>query len=465
MVNTVRSTGTDIDNEDADGAEGSAAVPPAERQILTWRARLRRSLSIMRGNLLVLTLTRSSGMFARTMTFPYASLYVLALGGSPEQVGMINALSPLASLLVFPIGGYLADHRGRVGLLGWTSIAMGCIYGLYALAPSWPWLLAAALLVGFGVISLPANSAITADSLSPAERGRGISLSNFMSSAPAMAAPLVAAAVLASLGVDPGMRYLYAFLGLSYAAGGFVNLRLLRETTVPSGPRLRLAGIPRILRDTYTGVWPMLRALPASTRGLGAMVILAFIGNTVAAPFWVLYATQELGLATTTWGTVLLVEAIVRDVGYIPAGFLVDRLGRVRCMRLALIIALLAVPSFVFARGFVSVLAVRMAISAASAIYIPAGVALMADTVPRPLRGRTMAALGRGSVFLGSTGGGLGGPGLGYLVTIPAMVAAFSGGYLYAADPRLPWLVATITLASCLLVSVIVLREQENAEA
>jgi MFS family permease len=179
----------------------------------------------------------------------------------------------------------------------------------------------------------------------------------------------------------------------------------------------------------------------------------------------VLYATQELGLATTTWGTVLLVEAIVRDVGYIPAGFLVDRLGRVRCMRLALIIALLAVPSFVFARGFVSVLAVRMAISAASAIYIPAGVALMADTVPRPLRGRTMAALGRGSVFLGSTGGGLGGPGLGYLVTIPAMVAAFSGGYLYAADPRLPWLVATITLASCLLVSVIVLREQENAEA
>jgi len=114
-------------------------------QVDVLLARLRRTFAFMRGNLLVLTLTRSSGMFARTMTFPYASLYILALGGNPEQVGLINSLSPLASLIVFPIGGYLADHRGRVGLLGWTSIAMGLVYGLYAVAPSWPWLLVCSL--------------------------------------------------------------------------------------------------------------------------------------------------------------------------------------------------------------------------------------------------------------------------------------------------------------------------------
>jgi len=194
------------------------------------------------------------------------------------------------------------------------------------------------------------------------------------------------------------------------------------------------------------------------------MVILGFIGNVVAAPFWVLYAVQVIGLDTTAWATILLVEAVVRDVGYVPAGFLVDRLGRVRSMRIALVIALLAISSFVFTRGFVTVLIVRMAISVASATYIPAGTALMADTVPRALRGRTMAALGRGSVFLGSTGGGMGGPGLGYLVTIPAMLASFSGGYLYATDPRLPWLVSTIALLASLAVSFIVLREHGVAE-
>ncbi|MHB1317484.1 MAG: MFS transporter, partial [Anaerolineae bacterium] len=250
--------GTDVKAIEADIAPVADPAPEPTSPLVL--ARLRRTFAFMRGNLLVITLTRSSGMFARTMTFPYASLYILALGGNPEQVGLINSLSPLASLIVFPIGGYLADHRGRVGLLGWTSIALGLVYGLYAVAPSWPWLLACSLLVGFGVISMPANSAITADSLSPADRGRGISLSNFMSSAPAMVAPLLAAAVFRSFGVDPGMRYLYTFLGLSYAAGGIVNMRLLRETTVPSGPPLRLAAIPRILKETYTGVLPMLRA-------------------------------------------------------------------------------------------------------------------------------------------------------------------------------------------------------------
>lgn len=426
--------------------------------------RVRNSLSFMRGNLLVLTLTRSTGMFARQMTFPYASLFILALGGDPEQVGLINSLAPLASLLVFPIGGYLADHRGRVRLLGWTSIIMGALYVLHAAALSWEWLLVGALLIGFGVISMPANSALTADALAPSHRARGLALSNFMSSAPATAAPLVAAAVLTRWGVDPGMRYLYAFLGASYALAGAVNLRLLTETTQPSGPPLRLRDVPALLRGTYAGILPLLQSLPRTTRGLGAMVILGFIGNVVAAPFWVLYATQVKGLSTEAWGTILLVEAIVRDVGYLPAGYLVDRLGRVRSLRMALVVALVAIPSFVFVRGFALSLMVRVTISLACAVYIPAGSALMADTVPRALRGRTMAALGRGTVFLGSTGGGMGGPGLGYLVTVPAMLASLSGGYLYAANPVYPWVVSTIALVACLAVSLVVLREHTQAE-
>ena len=430
----------------------------------TLWARLRRSVSFMQGNLLVLTLTRMAGMFARGMAFPYASLFIIELGGNPEQVGLINSLSPLASLLVFPIGGWLADHRGRVGLLGWSSAAMGAVYCLYALAPSWEWLLLGSLVLGFGVISMPANSAITADSLAPADRGRGISLSNAMSSAPAMAAPLAAAALLDQFGINMGMRYLYAFLGLAYIGAGLLNLRLLRETTKPQGEALRAGDIPRILRQTYAGVLPLLRSLPRSTRGLGAMVVLGFIGNVVAAPFWVVYATQELGMSKAEWGTILLIEAVVRTVSYIPAGLLVDRLGRVRCLRMSLILALIGAPTFLWAHSFGLALAVRVMLAVATSLYIPAGVALMADTVPRALRGRAMAALGRGSVFLGSTGGGLGGPGLGYLVTVPAMIAAFAGGYLYAANPRLPWLISAGSLALCLVVAVAVLREQEQTE-
>ena len=75
-------------------------------------ASVREYLGFMRGNIRVLTATRVLGQFARSLAFPYASLYILALGGRPAQIGLVNSLAPLAGLLAFPIAGYLSDHAG-----------------------------------------------------------------------------------------------------------------------------------------------------------------------------------------------------------------------------------------------------------------------------------------------------------------------------------------------------------------
>ena len=47
---------------------------------------------------MVLSVTDAFGNFCRRMAFPYASLYILALGGDPGRVGLVNALSPLAGM-------------------------------------------------------------------------------------------------------------------------------------------------------------------------------------------------------------------------------------------------------------------------------------------------------------------------------------------------------------------------------
>ncbi|TEU10201.1 hypothetical protein E3J20_04680, partial [Candidatus Bathyarchaeota archaeon] len=60
---------------------------------------IRGVFSFMRGNILVLTLTQVLGRFFRSMVMPYASLYILALGGEPAQIGLINSLRPLAGLI------------------------------------------------------------------------------------------------------------------------------------------------------------------------------------------------------------------------------------------------------------------------------------------------------------------------------------------------------------------------------
>jgi MFS family permease len=121
------------------------------------------ALDMLRGNILVLTVTQALGMFCRSMAFPYTSLYILSLGGAPEQIGLINALSPLAGLIVFPLAGYLTDRAGRVRLIALAGYLSAAITLLYVFAAGWQAIAVARLLQGFMVFQFPASSAIIAD--------------------------------------------------------------------------------------------------------------------------------------------------------------------------------------------------------------------------------------------------------------------------------------------------------------
>ena len=77
----------------------------------------RDALRFIRGNNLVFALTDLLGNFARGMVMPYTSLYILALGGDTTQIGLVNSIRPLAGLVMFPVGGYIADHARRVRLV------------------------------------------------------------------------------------------------------------------------------------------------------------------------------------------------------------------------------------------------------------------------------------------------------------------------------------------------------------
>ena len=214
---------------------------------MTLRSRVQEGLSILTGNIRVFAITSVLGMFGRSMAFPFASLYILHLGGNPEQIGIVMALAPLLGLLALPIGGYLVDNVGRVKLIGITGICSGLISLLfYVVAPSWLWLAAGALLLGLSVMQFPASSAIIADSLTPETRGRGIATLSMLSSAPAMLAPLAAGAILEALGDGTGMRVLYGVLAFANFTAGILNLTMLNETTEPSVEHLRWRICPRL---------------------------------------------------------------------------------------------------------------------------------------------------------------------------------------------------------------------------
>jgi MFS family permease len=204
--------------------------------------------------------------------------------------------------------------------------------------------------------------------------------------------------------------------------------------------------------------------MSTSVKGLALVVLMGFIANAVASPFWVIYATEVIGLSKIQWGVILLYESILKVLLTIPGGVISDRVGRTKTLFVAIIISLISLPSLILAQDFKGVLFVRLGAAIAGAIFMPASTALLADYVPRNLRGRVMAAIGRGSVLIGATGGGTGGPGMGYLFTLPVIASSLVGGILYSANPNYPWVVMAITCIIQVITVIFFIQEPEKKE-
>jgi MFS family permease len=419
---------------------------------------------LMSGNIMVFSITGLLGNFARAMVFPYASLYVLALGGDARTIGWVNFFRPLAGLIAFPIAGYLTDRASRVKLIVLGNYLSVAFLLIYVLAFRWEIIAIASLMSGLVVLGFPPRSALIADSLSPEDRGRGIATMDTISSGLSIFAPYIAGIVVELSGPNTGVRTLYGAMLVLYLASAVIHVRFLKESRPKLHTRLTVSSLPKLLTEAYSGMPTLLRSLPSSLKALAGVIILSFMANGVASPFWVVYAIEQIGLSSSQWGLILLCETALRLLILIPAGIGVDRWGRTTSLLVALLLSTVAVPLFILAKGFTTVLLIRLAIAVASAITLPACTALMADIAPREIRGRVMAALGQGGVMIGAAGGGTGGPGTGFIITLPLMIASLAGGYLYAQKPTYPWLFVLIASTLATILTALFIRDPKQAE-
>lgn len=132
--------------------------------------------SLMRGNILVLTVSRVIWSMSNSIVYPYLSLYILELGGSKPVIGLVNALGGLAGLFLYPVGGYIADKSGRARLVGLATFFYASSFLLIIFAPSWQWLAVGIAYPQIVLFYMPALNAIMADSIPVGARGRVLSL-------------------------------------------------------------------------------------------------------------------------------------------------------------------------------------------------------------------------------------------------------------------------------------------------
>lgn len=424
---------------------------------------LRSSLRHLTGNILIFGLTDLMGNFARSMVFPYASLFILALGGNAAQIGLVSLLGQIAGLVLLPIAGHITDHSDRVRIMVLAGFLSSFFLLINVFAPTWQYAALAALLSGMVVFQFPAYASLIADSLPLAGRGEGLGVLNTLSNSLAIVAPYLAGIVIERYSPNLGMRILYGGMVVLQIGASLIQLRYLRETsTAPRAP-LRLPLLIRALTNAYQSIPTLVREMPRPLRVLALVVVLCFMASALTGSFWVVYVIEQLRLSAAQWGLIVLAESVVRTALFLPAGLLVDRWGRTKTLILALLIWSVVSPLFVLLSGFGAVLIERILLAAAFALAITSSTALMADLVPRAVRGQMMAAIGQGGIVLGMIGTP-GGPSVGYLIIPPLMVASLGGGLLYTLNPAAPWYLSTLGSLLALGLVIAFIRDPQHAE-
>jgi MFS family permease len=348
------------------------------------------------------------------------------LGASAAALGVIDGISDALIGVMKLVGGPLAndpDRRGQIssgGYLG-TAVATGAIG---AAATVWQaGVLRALAWLSRGLRS-PARDALLASLIPASAQGRAFGLERAGDNLGAVAGPLLAAGLVAWVGIRPTL-YLAAIPGLFAAVAIIVAARESRRAVPadrePAARRLEL----RALRDAG-----MLRAL---------LPVMLFEFGNVATTLLILRATQLLTSpqrsATAAASMAILIYAghnVIATVASLTAGRWYDRAGPRTVFATGA--AVYVIAYVVFAAGGHNAVVVALAFAAAGAgigIAEPTESAVIAQLLPDRLRGSGFGVLGAvqamGDLVATAVAGLL------YTVASPAVAFGYTAAWMMAA--------------------------------
>jgi MFS family permease len=317
-------------------------------------------------------------MLGFAMIFPLLPFYALRLGGQAWIVGPLVASFSVAQLASAPLWGRVSDRYGRrpVMLIGLGGA--GLAYLIFGFADS-IWLLFASRIVqGLGGGTTGVVQAYVSDSTNPAQRARGLGWLSASTNAGVMigpaigslashlgpAAPGILAATLCALNV----LFAWAFLPESRprgARGARTGIRsaLLRVVRHPTAPQPRLIWIYAV--------------------GMGAF---ASVSAVLA-----LYLKARFGVTVQTIGYVFLyMGALSVVLRAVIIGWLVDRFGETRVMRMGTVCLALGLLLYPFPRTVPMMALVLALVPIGTALLFPAVTALVSRATEPSEMGQTM---------------------------------------------------------------------------
>jgi MFS family permease len=270
---------------------------------------LRRDLSVLLAVILFLGI--GGEMWER-----FLPKYLEVLGAGALVIGLFGTLTDLLDAVYQIPGGMITDRLGtrRALVLFNVLSAVGLI--VYLLAPSWPVVFAATLLVyAWSSLSLPATFSIIGDSLPTNKRGMGFAVQSIIRRVPRLIGPPLGGLAIAWLGVKAGVQVgLAVSVVLALAAIVFQRKYYTKKdepAPPPAGPK---PGAITIARQMHPGLKRLLWA-----------DVLARFAEGIPKPFIVLYVLNELHASSTQFGVLTALSMAVSIAVYIPIARLADR--------------------------------------------------------------------------------------------------------------------------------------------
>jgi len=416
-----------------------------EEENMTFIETLKQEFSFIKGNYAILIISWIIVDFAMELQATYYALYVLGLGATETILGVIGLSQFLAlASLQFP-GGYLADKYGRKWLISTMTFGVALSYTIYAVAPSWHFILIGAVLMAiFNSTYQPALNAMISDSLPPERRGMGFSIVMLIASVSTTPSPAVAGLLRSYFGLIDGMRIIYGIVVTLFLIAAFFRFFFLKETVVSSSkPHLNeiIHSYPTALKESV-GVW---KKVPKAMLYLFLAFSMITFGFASMNLFSVVYATRVLFIDEIVWGFLLAIVPLTTIILAIPIGKLVDKIKRKTPILVSML--LFALSMLVFVYGDLTKVAISLIIVGVGQVMMNAAFgALQTDLTPKEQRGKVNGFINFAN----------------YMVMA---VGSLLGGYLYEhVAPQAPFMLAIATVLPSFLLTLVLVKEPERKE-
>jgi MFS family permease len=270
----------------------------------------------------------------------FVSIYILALGASETQIGLMNSITNIASAVVLMPGAFLAERLAYkkpfslvCGILARSSIFMLVFVPIFFKGSALIWIAItfSVLRDVFNNMGYPAWMSIVNQIVPIEGRGRFFGSRNFIMNITGMIATLAAGKLISLFVTNLGYQIA---LGLAFVLGMSSSFSFSHIHEQPDELAHPTSGIPAV---SLPKIIKMLKSQPQFA-ALALTTAIWNFGINVSGPFFNVHMVKDLKFSAAVIGFVAVITSITTLLTQNQIGSLSDRIGSYRLQLFAMLL-------------------------------------------------------------------------------------------------------------------------------